>query len=86
MFQCTLVYFFPLSLPAAACLGTAAAQPPTDGGAAPAPPPSYGGGGGAAEISSSIVLAVPTDYLLDGSGRSKCMEMVDRRGRGRMQI
>ncbi|KAI3431611.1 hypothetical protein D9Q98_004660 [Chlorella vulgaris] len=29
-------------------------------------------------ISSSIVLAVPTDYLLDGSGRSTCIDMVER--------
>ena len=37
-----------------------------------------GAAGPSTELSSSIVLAVPSDYLLDGSGRSKCMEMVDR--------
>ena len=67
---------------AAACLlaltvAQSQAPPPgaaADGGAAPPPL----GNGGRVEISSSIVLAVPTDYLLDGSGRSKCMEMVER--------
>lgn len=32
----------------------------------------------ATELSSSIVLAVPTDYLLDSSGRSRCIDMVQR--------
>ncbi|KAL4440114.1 hypothetical protein ABPG75_003115 [Micractinium tetrahymenae] len=66
---------------AAACLSPAAAQAPTDGSTAPAPAAS----GGKAEISSSIVLAVPTDYLLDGSGRSKCMDMVDRASQYRIK-
>ncbi|PRW39302.1 Palmitoyl-monogalactosyldiacylglycerol delta-7 chloroplastic [Chlorella sorokiniana] len=45
---------------------------------APAAASNGHGKGQSTEISSSIVLAVPTDYLLDGSGRSKCMDMVDR--------
>ncbi len=67
---------------------SAAAQPaaPSNGAAPPADGASAAngssGGGGAkgpwTEISSSIVLAVPTDYLLDGNGRSQCMDMVDR--------
>lgn len=74
----------PLCLPAAAWPGPAEAQAPTDGSTPAAPAASAGGR--AAEISSSIVLAVPTDYLLDGSDRSECMDMVDRRGsRGRMK-
>lgn len=36
------------------------------------------GVGAVTPFSSSIVLAVPTDYLMDGSGRSKCIEMVER--------
>ena len=32
------------------------------------------------------MLAVPSDYLLDGSGRSKCMDMVDRWGRKRAWV
>lgn len=61
---------------AAAANGT---PPAAAGGNATASGPAAEGGKRPwTEISSSIVLAVPTDYLLDGSGRSKCMDMVDR--------
>lgn len=59
----------------AAANGTPAAA---GGNATASGPAAEGGKGPWTEISSSIVLAVPTDYLLDGSGRSKCMDMVDR--------
>ena len=29
-------------------------------------------------LSSTVVLAVPSDYLLDGSGRSVCIDIVER--------
>ncbi|KAL4438699.1 hypothetical protein ABPG77_006303 [Micractinium sp. CCAP 211/92] len=75
-----------ISVLLAAGLGATAAQAPTDGGAKPAPEPAARSPGGAAtEISSSIVLAVPTDYLLNGSGRSTCMDMVDRASQYRIK-
>lgn len=84
------IHVHPASPAAVALLAASAAAQPAapSNGAAPvangtgATNGSSGGGGGAkgpwTEISSSIVLAVPSDYLLDGSGRSKCMDMVDR--------
>lgn len=92
MQQLCLPHAPPATLPPAFALlaaGGAAQQAAAGNGPAAAAdgnttsPASSGGASGGSkgpwtEISSSIVLAVPTDYLLDGSGRSKCMDMVDR--------
>lgn len=60
--------------PAPKCLAAQGSSPafnpwlPTGAGAAAAVTP----------FSSSVVLAVPTDYLLGGSGSSKCIDLVQR--------